>query len=432
MNSKVVKNAAWIIGAQIIKALLGIVISMLTARYLGPANYGLINYAASIVAFVAPIMYLGLNGVLVQEIINNPNEEGKTLGTAMCMSLISSVFCIVGVASFVRIANPGERETLIVCVLYSILLVFQSLDLILYWFQAKLLSKYSSVVSLCAYTIISIYKIVLLALGRSIYWFAVSNALDYMLISVSLIVIYCRLGAQKLCVSFQTAKRLLNNSKYYIVSNMMIVIFAQIDRIMLKIMVSDLSTGIYSAAVSCAGLASFVFTAVIDSMRPSIFQSKQIGDVVYENSIIKLYNIVIYLSLLYSTAVSFLAPIIIRVLYGEKYILSVSVLQIIVWHCTFSYLGGARDIWILAEGKQKYLIILNFVGATSNVILNYFLIRVWAANGAAIASLITQIVVNIIFVSVYKPTRRNGYLILKACNPKILVISVAQIMKKRG
>ena len=55
-KNRVVKNASWIIGIQIVKSLLGLVISMLTARFLGPSNFGLINYAASIVAFVTPIM----------------------------------------------------------------------------------------------------------------------------------------------------------------------------------------------------------------------------------------------------------------------------------------------------------------------------------------------------------------------------------------
>ena len=59
-KNRVVKNASWIIGIQIVKSLLGLVISMLTARFLGPSNFGLINYAASIVAFVTPIHVFGL------------------------------------------------------------------------------------------------------------------------------------------------------------------------------------------------------------------------------------------------------------------------------------------------------------------------------------------------------------------------------------
>lgn len=87
-SKKVIKNASWIIGVQIIRSIVSIVISMLTARFLGPSSYGLINYAASIVAFVAPIMYLGLSGILVQEIVNSPEREGEIIGTAITMSFL--------------------------------------------------------------------------------------------------------------------------------------------------------------------------------------------------------------------------------------------------------------------------------------------------------------------------------------------------------
>lgn len=112
-KNRVVKNASWIIGIQIVKSLLGLVISMLTARFLGPSNFGLINYAASIVAFVTPIMYLGLNGVLVQEIVNTPEKEGEILGTSVTMTFLSSLLCVIGVISFAAAVNRGERETVI-------------------------------------------------------------------------------------------------------------------------------------------------------------------------------------------------------------------------------------------------------------------------------------------------------------------------------
>ena len=73
--NKVAKNASWIIGCRIGQAILSLVINMLTARYLGPSNYGLITYAASLVAFVLPIAQLGFNNILVQEIVNDPENE---------------------------------------------------------------------------------------------------------------------------------------------------------------------------------------------------------------------------------------------------------------------------------------------------------------------------------------------------------------------
>lgn len=429
-NKRVIKNAGWLIGIQLIKSLLGMVISMLTARFLGPSNFGLINYAASIVSFVTPIMYLGLTGVLVQEIVNNPEEEGEILGTSIFMSLISSVLCISGVIVFSVLANSGEKDTIIVCALYSILLIFQSLEMIVYWFQAKLLSKYSSIVSLVAYIVVSGYKIYLLATHKSIYWFAVSNALDYMIIAVGAYIVYKKLGGADLKFDFRLAKRLFSKSRYYIVSNMMIAIFAQTDRIMLKLMIDDAATGYYSAAVACAGMTGFVFTAIIDSFRPMIFDDKKSNENQYEKDMCRLYGIIVYLSLFQSAGITIFSGLIIKILYGAAYSSSINVLKLVVWYTTFSYLGSVRNIWILAENKQKYLWIINLSGALANVLLNYILIPIIGVMGAALASLITQIFTNIIIGFIMKPIRHSNTLMLRSLNPKVMVSAAKFLLKK--
>lgn len=420
--NKVAKNAGWIIGIQLIKSVFGLIISMLTARFLGPANFGIINYASSIVAFATPVMQLGLSSVLVQELVSTPEKEGEILGSAITLSFISSILCILGVFSFVSLANKGEIETIVVCVLYSILLIFQALEMMIYWFQARLLSKYSSAISLTAYVTISAYKIYLLITQKSIYWFAITNALDYMLIAVGLFIVYRKMGGVRLSFRIDIARKLLSKSKYYMVSNMMITVFAQTDRIMLKLMVGDIETGYYSAAITCAGMTAFVFSAIIDSFRPLVFDLREKSYTRYKKTIITLYSIITYLSLVQSLVVTLLAPVIIKLLYGSTYMPAAIILQIITWYCTFSYLGGARDIWMLAEQKQKHLLTVNAIGAVLNVFLNFLLIPRYSAIGAAIASLLTQFFINYIFVLIYKPIRENGVMQIRALNIKNLAV----------
>ena len=216
MSNKTIKNAAWIIGCRIIQSGLGLVVTMISARYLGPSGYGLINYAASIVAFFVPIMQLGLNYTLVQELVESPQSQGETMGTALTLCFTSSFACVLGIALFSFIMNIGETETIIVCVLYSFLLIFQSLEMIQYWFQAKLISKYTSVTILIAYIFISCYRIVLLVTGCKIYWYAVSQAIDFAIISIALFVIYNKLSKSKLRFSFVRARANTHFERYSI------------------------------------------------------------------------------------------------------------------------------------------------------------------------------------------------------------------------
>ena len=90
-NRRIFNNAIWIVGCKIFRALLGLIVTMLSARYLGPSGYGIINYAASIVTFVVPVMQLGLNSTLVQELLTSPDREGEVMGTSIAMSLVSGL-----------------------------------------------------------------------------------------------------------------------------------------------------------------------------------------------------------------------------------------------------------------------------------------------------------------------------------------------------
>ena len=417
--SRVFKNASWIIVCRVVQSFVAFLISMFSARYLGPSNYGLLSYASSVVAFVVPLAQLGLNNVLVEEIIAHPEHEGKTLGTSLLMSMVSAVFCFVGCVTFVSIANVGERDALVVCALHGISLIFQASEMIQYWYQAKLLSKYTAITSLAAYFVVSLYKMYLLIAGKSVYWFAISYAFDYMLISVVLLLIYKKLGGQKLSFSFPLCKRIFARSRYYIVASMMVTVFAQTDKIMIKMMLGNAENGYYSTAVTCACITGFVFVAIIDSLRPLIFESKRRDQQELEKNVSILYSIVIYMGLAQSVVLALFAGPIVRILYGEAYAAAVPILQTITWYTAFSYMGNVRNIWMLAENKQKYLWIVNLSGAVLNVIGNFILIPVMGAVGAALASVVTQFFTNFLLCIIMKPIRPTAKLIFRAFDPTL-------------
>lgn len=425
----VVKNAFWIIGGKVIQSVIRLVIGMLTARYLGPANYGIINYAAALVAFVVPLMQLGMRSTIVNELIEKPEKEGETLGTALCMCMCSGILSILGITAFVSVADKGDYTTIIVCVLYSISLLFEALEMIQYWFQSKLMSKYVSVVALCSYVAVSLYKVYLLVTDKSVYWFSVSQSLDFLIISVSLIIIYNKIGSQKLTVSLERAKEMFSVSKYYIVSGMMVTVFAHTDSIMIKLMLGPSQAGYYAAAVSCAGMIGFVFGGIIDSVRPTILSAKKNNTADYESRLIQLYSVIIYFSLMVSLFICVLSKIIVGILYGQAYSSAASALKIVVWYTTFSYMGSVRNIWIIAEKKQQYMWIINLFGATVNIVLNLIMIPIWGTCGAAAASVATQIFTNVGVCWLIKPLRYNLNIVRSSLDTGIILNLVKSLKK---
>lgn len=421
MNSnKVVNNAKWIILCKIVQSLLQMAIGMISARYLGPSNYGLIGYASSVVAFVLPIMQLGLPSTLIQELVGTPEEEGKIMGTAMIMDFVSGIGCMILVGGFVLVANRGETETIIVCMLYSVSLLFRAMELMQYWFQYRFESKYPSIVMLCSYVVVSAYKIYILIAGKNVYWFVMVNSIDYAINGIALLVISSRIGIRRLSFSFSMVRRLFAKGKFYILASMMVTIYNNTDHIMLKMFSSVTENGYYTAAITCTCIGSFLFMAVIDSFRPVILTDKKEGSLNYEKNISRLYCIITYMALVQSVLFTVLASLIVRILYGIDYLPTIPVLQILIWQVSFSYMGIVRNIWILAEGKEKILWKLNLAGVTINILLNAFAIPCWGACGAAAASLATQIFTNFVLGFIVKPIQPNSRLLLKGLTPYLI------------
>ena len=429
-SKKVLNNAKWIVACKAAQSILQMIIGLISARYLGPANYGLIGYAKSVVGFAFPLMRLGLDGTLVRELTQTPDQEGKIMGTSLIMNLMSGLFCILGVCTFVFFANPGEMVTLIVCGLYSLSLLFAALELVQYWFQYQLKSKYPSLAMLCAYVIVSVYKIYLLIAQKSIYWFALVNSIDYLIIGSLLIGIYHKLGAQKLSFSFAMVKRLFSSGRYFILAAVMVSAFQNTSYIMLKMMVGDAENGFYSAAVTSVSVCQFVYCAIVDSMRPAILASKKDGTRDYEKNIVSLYSVTTYMAIAQGIGFTIFAKLIISILYGSDYLAAVPVLQILTWQVSFSFMGMIRNVVLLAEGKEKVIWKLNLAGALLNAGMNFFLIPRWGACGAAFASLVTQIFTNFILGFLVPDLKENNRLLLQGLNPKFLLSWIAGRMQK--
>lgn len=414
LKNKEVKNASWLISGRIIQMVLSFLISIFTARYLGPSNFGVINYAGAYVAFFTSLCTLGINFVIIKDFTDNPDEQGVTIGTSLVLRAFSSALSTLMIVGIVSIVDKGEPVTIVVTALCSIALVFQVFDTINYWFQSRYESKVTAIATLFAYLAISLYKIILLLLHKNVIWFAFANSVDYIFLAIFLLGAYKKYNGPKLSFSFTKGKHLLSKSYHYILSGMMVAIYGQTDKLMLKQMLDEASVGYYSLASSVNLMWVFVLQAIIDSMYPTIMKLYKVDKNSFEKKNRQLYSIVIYVSVFVAVMFVMFGGIAIRVLYGEAYLPATKPLKIITWYAIFSYLGVARNAWVVCENKQKYLKYMYLSAALINVILNYFMIPIWGASGAAMASLITQICTSMILPCFIKDMRQNVKLMIQA------------------
>ncbi len=413
LKHRSVKNAGWLIFGKIIQMLISLGVGLLTARYLGPSNYGLINYAASYTAFFIPVCSLGINSILVKEFIDSPSEEGTILGSTLTMRIIMGVLSSGVIFAVVGFLESDEPVTVAVTFICSLNLIFNAFEIFNYWFQSKLRSKVTAFVSLVAYIFMALYRVILLLRQKNVVWFAFATSLDSICIGILLLIWYKKSKGKRLSFSRTTCKRLLKRGVHFILPGMMVSIYSYADKIMLKHMLSETDVGYYSTAVTICGMWSFVLAAIVDSMYPLIMEAHKTSKELFEKRNKQLYAIVFYISVSVSLIFCIFGGLIVRILYGAEYMPSVEPLRIVTWYTAFSYLGVARNAWIVCENKQKYLKYIYISSALANVCLNYIFIPIWGASGAAAASLITQIITTMVAPFFIKEIRKNSFLMLE-------------------
>lgn len=424
-SGKFVNNTSWILAGQIVRIVVASLINIISTRYLGPSNYGVITYVTSYITFFTSIITLGLEGVLIYELVGNRAKNGEILGTTIALRLISGILCTVAFLAIIYLTDGADTITMTVAFLQAIQLPFLCLDSIKFWYQSSLESKYPVLVQTFAYLITSVYKVYLLATQKSVTWFALAVSLDIVIIGVSCLCLYKRHDGPKLSFSKATAKHLLRSGFPFVLANLMAVIYGQMDRIMIKQLLGDSSqVGLYSAALSICTIVGFIPVAILDSSRPVVMEAKNKDVRLFKLRFRQLAAAILWFSGIYSIFITVFARMIIIILYGKAYLAASECLRIAVWYTLFSYLGSAMNLWLVCEKKNKYVLVFPCLGAAANLILNALLIPAFGIEGAAFATFVTQMLTNFVIPMTFSDTREYSKLVFQGVMLRNIELSV--------
>lgn len=414
ITSKFMRNTSWLLFEQIFRMGLSLIVTSLMARYLGTADFGLINYSLAFIIIFTTVTNLGIDSIIVNEIINHRDKTGGIIGTTIYLRLVASVISVFFMFLIVSFLNADEKTIILITFIQSISLLFVIFDAVKYWFQSNLQSKYIVISKSIAFTIVSIWRLILIYFEKSIYYFAFATTIEAIVIAIFMIVFYVKFKGPRLCFSFQIAKKLLSKSYHFFIAGLLIMIYTQIDKIMLGQMTDVATVGIYSAAMTIASLWVFIPYALIESARPIIMASKNQSGNSYIRKYKQLYCSIIWISIGASVVITLFSKPIILIIYGDQFIESIYILIILIWSRIFSLMGSTRAVWLTVENLGKFHAIFVSIGAFLNVIFNILLIPRYGAVGAAYSTLLAEIVSAFFAVLLFKETRPLFRLIIES------------------
>ena len=385
----------------------GLLVGVWIARYLGPEQFGLMNYALAFVALFAAVANLGLNSIVVRDLVQDPANANTSMGTSFVLSVLGgfSAFCLSLLA--INYARPDDELAKVIVVLLSLLMVFKATDVVRYWFESQVQSKYVVWMENGIFLIFAAIKIGLIVAEAPLLAFIWALFAEGLLVSTGLMIVYALQGGQirAWIARISRARNLIKDSWPLTLSGLAIMVYMRIDQIMLGQMLGDESVGIYSAAVKISEVWYFIPMVIAASVFPSIIEAKKQGEVSYYQRLQKLSDLMLLLALAGAIPMTFLSDWIIGLLFGNAYQLAGSVLAIHIWSGLFVFLGLASGKWFIIEGLQKYYFYRTISGAFVNVGLNLFMIPKFGIIGAAWATVVAQLCSNILFNIFNRKTR---------------------------
>jgi O-antigen/teichoic acid export membrane protein len=418
----VVANTGWQFADSILRMGVGLLVGVWVARYLGPEQFGMLNYALAFVALFAAFSTLGLDDIVVRDVIRNPASKEETLGTAFFLKLVGSAIAFSAIMGSILLLNPDDSLNHWLVGIIASGTFFQSLGVIELWFNSQVQAKYIVFARSSAFILTSVIKVSFILFKAPLIAFAWVATFELAVGAAGLAIAYRSRGHyfRAWRASLKMAKSLLSDSWPLFFSGIVIMVYMRIDQVMLGEMTGSAEVGIYSAAVRLAEPWAFFPMLIFWSVYPAIVIARETNEKLLYERLQKLYNFMTLSAYTIAIPISFFSDWLIGTLFGEVYARAGNMLALLIWTNVFTNLEIARSSFLSSMNWTKLHFVTVFLGCLLNIGLNLLLIPEHGGMGAVVASLISYWFAAHGSCFLFRPLFRTGIMLTKAIlYPKI-------------
>lgn len=406
-KDKSIVNLFWLTADRVVRLGLGFVMSILLARHLTISDFGILNYLMSFFVIFATLGSFGVNGIAVK-LMTHIKKSNKIITSVLLIYITGIAFSAVIMFMLINIMSPSDTGIKILSLVLSISLLLKPSDVIRFWFESKIMSKFTVFADVSAFILIFLVKIVMIALNAPLVYFVVACFMELLISSLMLYYYFHKKTSVNYVWNYskKITKLIFTRSWPAAISIISVVIYMKIDQIMIGQILNIESVGIYSAAVIISEGVYFLPVIINQTLRPILFKERKKSYLKFVNHMQSLYKFMVILAILYSILVSLFSENILRVTYGESFMAASDALIIHAWASVFVFLNNTTWTWHISENQQKIASIKLFCGLILNIILNYLLIPLYGITGAAVATILSRVFSSYVMNLFFSNTRQ--------------------------
>ena len=389
-TQRAARSAGWMLAERFLRLAGGLLIGLWLARYLGPAAFGAYNFAIALSIIVTSLTTLGLDAILVRELVRDPADEGRLLGSAALLRLaggLATSLAIIALAAGLRPADPTAVALTAIIGMAGVLQASSVVDL---WFRARVEARDAALARALAYLAAVLLRVELILAGAPLVAFAWAFVAEAALGAAAVLLAYGRRGGNLAHwrPSLAVAHGLLADSWPLIIGGLLVNLYLRVDQVMLAQLRGDVDLGVYAGAVRIAEVFPIVPNTIVAALLPTVIAARAAGPDRYAQRLRQLYGLVAALGYAFALPVTLLAGPLTTLLLGSAYADAAPSLVVLTWAGLFGALGVARSSFLTAENYTRLHLATVALGCVVNLGLNWVLIPPMGGLGAAIASLV--------------------------------------------
>lgn len=372
-----------------------LVSSAYVSRILLPTGVGKVAYAQNIASYFITFAALGVGSYGVREIgknQNNKSQYSRTVIELLIITFISTLICsLIYYGMVFSLPYFQNNKTLYYAVGIQLILTAANVD----WFYQGM-EEYGYI------TIRSVIIKILTLIGIFTFVKTKDDLVPYALLSSIALagnnivnVIHLKKYLVKIDLHKIELKRHIRPLLVLLSTGFAVELYTKLDTTTLGMLTSEECVGYYNYATKITSIVVNLAASVSTILLPrfSLYREQNRLDQL-KKTIENAQAAILFISIPAVMGIIITAKDIMSFLFGEAFLPAVATVQILAVLVIVKSIGNLYGVQVLvAFGEEKTLFFTTVLGAISNVAMNIALIPILQQNGAAIASVLSELAV---------------------------------------